>query len=159
MPLIINGEAIDDEILESEFRQIKGHFERTLQVACCERDPEFMTTAKDNITARVLLNQEALSRFPDIADADVTARFEKLVEEAGGEEHFYLKIGMPFKDEQLVRQNVANGVRMDKMLAEVYLPEPEYVEADLMNSPRLNQPRSICCWSLPRCSSANLSKS
>lgn len=131
MPLIINGEAIDDEILESEFRQIKGHFERTLQVACCERDPEFMTTAKDNITARVLLNQEALSRFPDIADEDVTVRFDKLVEEAGGEEHFYLKIGMPFKDEQLVRQNVANGVRMDKMLAEVYLPEPEYSDADL----------------------------
>lgn len=131
MPLLINDEAIDDDILEAEFRQIKGHFERTLQVACCERDPEFMATAKDNITARVLLNQEALKRFPDIADEDVTTRLNKLVEEAGGEEHFYLKIGMPFKDEQLVRQNVANGVRMDKMLAEVYLPEPEYAEADL----------------------------
>ena len=131
MPLLINDEAIDDDILEAEFRQIKGHYERTLQVACCERDPEFMATAKDNVTARVLLNQEALKRFPEIAEEDVTARLNKLVEEAGGEEHFYLKIGMPFKDEQLVRQNVANGVRMDKMLAEVYLPEPEYSDADL----------------------------
>ena len=51
MALIINGEQIDEEIIESEFRQIKGHFERTLQVACCERDPEFRGKAKDNIAS------------------------------------------------------------------------------------------------------------
>jgi hypothetical protein len=48
MALIINGEHIDEEIIEAEFRQIKGHYERTLQVACCERDPEFRGMAKDH---------------------------------------------------------------------------------------------------------------
>lgn len=131
MALIINGEHIDDEIIESEFRQIKGHAERTLQVACCERDPEFRAQAKDHVTARALLNQEARKRFPAVDDADVTARLNRLIEEAGGETQFYLNIGLPSKDEAVVRENVASGVRLDKMLQSVYEPEPEPDEAAL----------------------------
>ena len=86
MAFIINGETIDEEIIEAEFRQIKGHYERTLQVACCERDPEFQGYAKDNITARVLLNQEALKRVPEVSDEEIDARLAQLIEEAVGEE-------------------------------------------------------------------------
>ncbi|MBX7212182.1 MAG: peptidyl-prolyl cis-trans isomerase [Verrucomicrobiaceae bacterium] len=131
MALIINGEQIDDEIIEAEFRQIKGHYERTLQVACCERDPEFRGKAKDNVTSRALLNQEALKRVPRVEDADVSARLEKLVAAAGGEARFYMNIGMTPDDEAVVRSNVANGARLDKMLQEVYAPEPAPTDAEL----------------------------
>lgn len=131
MALFINGEEIDEEIIEGEFRQIKGHYERTLQVACCERDPEFRQTAKDNIIARVLLNQEARNRFPSVQDEEVTARLNKLIEEAGGEQQFYVRIGMGFKDETIVRDNVGNGVRLDKLLSEVYGEETEPSEQEL----------------------------
>lgn len=131
MALIINGETIDEEIIEAEFRQIKSHYERMLQVSCCERDPEFQGYAKDNITARVLLNQEALKRHPEVEPDDVTARLSRLIEEAGGEEHFYFNIGVPAGNEALVRDNVANGVRMDKMLAAVYSPEPNPNDEEL----------------------------
>jgi parvulin-like peptidyl-prolyl isomerase len=141
MALIINGETIDSEIIDAEFRQIKGHYERTLQVACCERDPEFLGYAKENIIARALLNQEAKKRFPTVPDDDVTERLNRLIAEAGGETQFYMNIGMLSKDEALVRDNVSNGVRLDKMLAEVYAPEPQpsdtelraYYEANLKN--------------------------
>lgn len=125
MALIINGEEVDDEIIEGEFRNVKGHYERLLQVSCCERDPEFRGYAKDNIISRILLNQEALKRVPTVNEADVTERLNKLIEQAGGEDHFYRNIGMPFKDEAVVRENVAGGVRLDKMLGEVYGTEPD----------------------------------
>lgn len=131
MALFINGEEIDEEIIESEFRQIKGHYERTLQVACCERDPEFRQTAKENIVARVLLNQEARNRFPEVTEEEVTARLNKLIEEAGGEQQFYVRIGLGFKDEALVRDNVGNGVRLDKLLTEVYGEEKEPSDEEL----------------------------
>lgn len=131
MPLIINGEEIDEDIIEAEFRQIKGHYERTLQVACCERDPEFRSYAKDNIVSRSLLNQEAQKRFPEVSEEEVTARLQKLIEDAGGETRFYMNIGLVSKDEAAVRPNVANGVRLDKMLAEIYQPEPAYSDAEL----------------------------
>ena len=131
MALIINGETIDEEILDNEFRSVKGHFERTLQVACCERDPEFRATARDNVTARVLLNQEALKRMPVVEEADITARLEKLIEEAGGKDQFFYKIGMPYGDESIIRENVANGIRLDTVLGQVYAPEPNPDEAGL----------------------------
>jgi parvulin-like peptidyl-prolyl isomerase len=131
MALIINGEEIDDEVVESEFRNVKGHYERTLQVACCERDNEFRGYAKDNIISRVLLNQEAAKRVPQVDDDAITARLNKLIEEAGGETQFYMRIGMPYKDEKVVRENVAGGVRLDQMLAQVYGTEPEPTEAEM----------------------------
>ncbi|MBV6498632.1 MAG: Chaperone SurA [Prosthecobacter sp.] len=131
MALIINGEEVDDEVIESEFRNVKGHYERLLQVACCERDPEFRGYAKDNIISRVLLNQESLKRIPEVDEAAITARLEKLIEEAGGETEFYMRIGMPYKDEKVVRENVAGGVRLDQMLAQVYGAEPEPTEAEM----------------------------
>lgn len=131
MALIINGESIDDEIIEEEFRHIKGQYERALQVACCERDPEFRSMAKDNLSSRSLLQQEARRRFAEVADEEVSERLGKLIEQAGGEDAFYANIGLPFKDEALVRDNVANGVRMDKMLQAVYEPEPEFSEEEM----------------------------
>jgi hypothetical protein len=124
MALIINHETIDDEVIEGEFRHIKGHYERTLQVACCERDPEFRAMAKDNVTSRALLQHEATRRFPDVDDKEIDERLAKLMEQAGGEDKFYAGIGLPFKDETAVRGNVASGVRLDKTLAQVYAPEP-----------------------------------
>ncbi len=131
MALIINGEEVDDEVIESEFRNVKGHYERLLQVACCERDPEFRGYAKDNIISRVLLNQESSKRISEVDEAAVTARLEKLIEEAGDETQFYMRIGMPYKDEKLVRENVAGGVRLDQLLAQVYGAEPEPSEAEM----------------------------
>ena len=131
MALIINDENIDDEIIEAEFRQIKSHFERTLQVSCCERDPEFRGMAKDNITSRVLLGQEARRRFPEIPEAETDARLAKLIDEAGGETQFYLNIGVPAKNKELIRDNLAGGVRLDKMLGEIYHPEPNPTDDEI----------------------------
>jgi parvulin-like peptidyl-prolyl isomerase len=131
MPLIINGEEIDEDIIEAEFRQVKAHYERTLQVACCERDPEFRGYAKDNIVSRTLLTQASRNRFPEVAEDEVTDRLQKLIAEAGGESQFYMNIGLGVKDESAIRPNIANGVRLDKTLGEVYQPEPEFTEAEL----------------------------
>lgn len=131
MALIINGEEVDDEIIEGEFRNVKGHYERLLQVSCCERDQEFRGYAKDNIISRILLNQESRKRVPTVEEAEVTERLNRLIEQAGGEDQFYMGIGMPYKDESVVRDNVAGGVRLDKMLGEVYGPEPDPTEQEL----------------------------
>lgn len=131
MALIINGETIDDEVIEEEFRTIKSHYERSLQVACCERDPEFRAMAKDNITSRALLQQESRKRFPEVAEHEFRDRLDKLIAQAGGEDEFYVRIGMPYKDEDMIRDNVSNGVRLDRTLAEVYAPEPEPTEQEM----------------------------
>jgi hypothetical protein len=131
MALTINGETIDDEVIETEFRQIKSHYERTLQVACCERDPEFMRYAKDNLITRTLIGQAAKAKFPDVTAEEVQQRLVKLKEEAGGEEQFYFKLGVPFADDSQLQDHVQGGVRVDKLLASIYGDEAEPTDAVL----------------------------
>ncbi len=131
MAIRVNGEEIDDEIIEGEFRTIKGHYERTLQVACCERDPEFRAMAKDNLASRIIIQQEARKRFPEVTQEDIDTRLAKLIEQAGGEDQFYLSIGMPTRDQEFVRHQVSDGVRMEKMMNAVYAPEPNPSDEEL----------------------------
>src|SRR6476620_6572178 len=106
MPLIINGQRIDDAIVENEFAGIKAYHESLGNVSCCERDPEFRATARDNIAARVLLSQEAARMLPASAEADVDAAMEKLLEEYGGKDWFFMRTGTTEEQMPLVRRDV-----------------------------------------------------
>ncbi|MEN9283641.1 MAG: hypothetical protein RLZZ179_1134 [Verrucomicrobiota bacterium] len=131
MPLTINGESIPPEILQEEFQNIKSHYERMARVSCCERDPEFRQYARDNITARVLLNQEAERRFPSIPPEDIAARVESLISEHGGRDQFFAATGLTPESEHLVHDDVRAGLRVDLLLREAWSPEPEPSPADL----------------------------
>ena len=41
MPLVVNGQTIDDAVIEQEFSAIKAHYESLGSISCCERDDEF----------------------------------------------------------------------------------------------------------------------
>ena len=131
MPLTINGESIPPEILQEEFQNIKSHYERMARVSCCERDPEFRQYARDNIIARVLLNQEAERRFPSIPEKDIAARVEALISEHGGRDQFFAATGLTPESEHLVHDDVRAGLRVDLLLREAWSPEPEPSPADL----------------------------
>jgi parvulin-like peptidyl-prolyl isomerase len=98
------------------------------RVSCCERDPEFRGYAKENIIARILLNQEAERRFPDISEEEVSAAVDRLVGEHGGREAFFAHIGLTPDQEPLVREDVRAGLRVDKLMLEAWggdQPPPE----------------------------------
>ena len=80
MALVINGQRIEDSIIEGEFSEIKSYFERLGNVSCCERDPEFRGYARDNVIARVLLAQEAKRKMQPTPDAEVDASVAKLID-------------------------------------------------------------------------------
>ena len=89
MPLVINGETIDPALIDSEFSQIKAYYEQQANVSCCERDDEFLSYAKDNITARVLLSQAAKRDLPRPDEDSIDTRLAELKEQAGGSEAFF----------------------------------------------------------------------
>src|SRR6476661_8943917 len=103
LALIVNGQRIDDSIVQSEFSQIKAYFENLGNVSCCERDDEFRGYARQNVVARALLAQEAIRRNPPVPEAEVEAAVSKLVEEYGGETRFYAATGASAEQMHLVR--------------------------------------------------------
>lgn len=116
MPLIINGQRIDDALIDNEFSGIKAYHESLGNLSCCERDPEFRATAIDNITARVLIAQEAARAMPASPDADVDAAVDKLIDEYGGKEWFFMRTGASEEQMPLVRRDVDIDLRVRTML-------------------------------------------
>jgi len=116
VPLVVNGQRIDDAILQSEFSQIKAYFENLGNVSCCERDEEFRGYAKQNVIARALLAQEALRNRPKSPDSEVDAAVAKLVEEYGGESRFFAATGATADQMHLVRHDVEVDLRVKGML-------------------------------------------
>lgn len=126
MPLKINGEPVDDALLDAEFSQIKAHFERQANVSCCERDDEFMGYAKDNIIARVLISQKALEVIDEPGSDAVDARLDTLKKEYGSDEEFYFKLGISEGHEDEIRGDIAGSIRVDSLISRIVgeLPSP-----------------------------------
>ncbi len=131
MPLIINGQSVEDGIVEGEFAEIKAYFERLGNISCCERDPEFRGYARENIIARVLLAQEAQRAIAPVAEADVDAALAKLQEAHGGESGFYAAIGGTPEQLAAVRRNVEGDLRVRKMIEDRCEEEPTPDEESL----------------------------
>ncbi|HWB06670.1 MAG TPA: peptidyl-prolyl cis-trans isomerase [Verrucomicrobiales bacterium] len=128
MSITVNGEPVPNELINDEFQAIKAQYERMGRVSCCERDPEFRGYAKDNIIARILLNQEAERRFTDISDDDITAALDRLITEHGGRDTFFSNVGLTPDQEPLVREDLRAGLRVDKLMHEAWggtEPPPE----------------------------------
>jgi parvulin-like peptidyl-prolyl isomerase len=114
--LIINGQQVQDGVVEGEFAQIKSYFERLGNVSCCERDEEFRGYARENVIARVLLSQEAARRFGRLPSDQVDAAMRKLEESHGGQACLLAALGAPLEDLELVRQDVEADLRVRRMI-------------------------------------------
>jgi len=125
MALIINGERIDGAILEQEFGQIKGYFERLGNVSCCERDDEFRGYARQNILSRVLLAQQADREIDDPPGEEIDAALAKIIEEHGGKEQFMLAVGATPGDFDAIRAELAQNLKLERLIDRVCSPWPE----------------------------------
>src|SRR5688572_10089246 len=131
MGLLINGERIDDAVLDSEFSGIKAYFESLGNVSCCERNDEFRGYARQNIVARVLLSQEALRNHPPVPDAQVDEAIAKLKEEHGGEQRFFQSIGAGPEQMETIRRDVEVNLRVRRMLEKLSEHDPAPTDAEL----------------------------
>src|SRR3712207_1003956 len=131
MGLIINGERVDDAVLDGEFSGIKAYFESLGNVSCCERNDEFRGYARQNVIARVLLAQEALRSQPRVPDADVDEALQKLYEENGGEQRFLASIGATPEQMEVIRRDVEANLRVRNMLERLSASDPAPSDEEL----------------------------
>ena len=133
MPLVINGQTIDDAVIDQEFSAIKAHYESMGSISCCERDDEFRGFARDNITFRALLTQEAQKSIPEPPVGDVDEAFAKLKEEHGGEEQFYASVGLKPEQDELIRKDLELNLQVESLRQNVLEGLTEPSEDDCRN--------------------------
>jgi peptidyl-prolyl cis-trans isomerase C len=131
MPILINGQRVDDAVVDAEFSNIKAYHESLGNVSCCERDPEFRATARDNVIARVLLAQEAARAVEPTPDPDVDAALAKLKEDYGGEQWFMARTGLTEETLPLVRRDLDIDLRTRRLVERLTEGTPAPSDDDL----------------------------
>jgi parvulin-like peptidyl-prolyl isomerase len=119
MPTTVNGETLDQELINQEFSQIKSWHEQQSQVSCCERDDEFLAQAKENVIGRVLLSQNAQTAVTDLSDLEIDQAIEQLKKDYGGEAQFFAQAGVGPNEMDMVRQQVNQNGKVDKLVKQV----------------------------------------
>jgi hypothetical protein len=131
MPLVINGENIPDSLIEQEFAAIKSHFERLGNVSCCERDGEFREYARQNVTARVLLAQEAERAIEPLPEHEIDQAIEQLKVDHGGADRFFAATGLTPDQTDILRENVQTSLRTQKLVDRLMAGRPDPTDAEL----------------------------
>jgi len=114
MAIVINGERVEDEVVEGEVMRLQRSGE-------CEAEgpEELRKLAVDNIVARTLLHQHAQERFKEIPEAELDEGLAKFLEEQGGKEAFYSRHGLTDADDARVRGSVETDLRVQKLMDEI----------------------------------------
>ena len=131
MAIVINGQRVEDDVLNAEFSNIKSYFESLGNVSCCERDPEFRGYARENVVARVLLSQQAQRNLPPTPAEEVEAALDRMKEEHGGEQRFLMMIGATPDQLDLVRRDLEADLRVRRMIDNLVESDPAPTDADL----------------------------
>lgn len=123
----VNGELLDPNLIEDTFSRIKGEAEARLHISCCERDPEFMTEAEDEVVDSILVVQEAERRYPEMPEEQIRARLQKTIEQ-------HQKNGASWEileqQKDQLREECAANLRMETFMNEVLETVPELTDAD-----------------------------
>jgi parvulin-like peptidyl-prolyl isomerase len=131
LAIVINGQRVEDDVLNAEFSNIKSYFESLGNVSCCERDPEFRGYARENVVARVLLSQQAQRNLPPTPAEEVEAALDRMKEEHGGEQRFLMMIGATPDQLDLVRRDLEADLRVRRMIDNLVESDPAPTDADL----------------------------
>ena len=125
MGLIVNGEAIDDALVQQEFEAVKSYESSRTHVSCCEKDAEFRERALENVISRVVLLQEAEKTTEALGSGELDDAVRALKERHGGEEKFYQAFNLTPDQEPDVRRDLEANLRIEKMLLQAAAPETE----------------------------------
>lgn len=129
--LVVNGEPVAPELIEGEFRAIKSQAESLGNMSCCERDPEFRALARDNVVARVLLNQESQRRALAVTEEEIESALARIEGEHGGRDALLAHLGLHPCQITEVMADIANGLRVEKTLRACLGPLPDPTEAEV----------------------------
>lgn len=114
--LRVNGELVDQELVEETFHRVKTAEEQKVQVSCCERDPEFYKQAEQEVADSILIAQEAEKRFEEIPEDEVKPKLKEMID-------VYREHGASWDmleaQKDMMRHEIAASLRMDKLIADI----------------------------------------
>jgi len=121
MALIVNGEKIDDSLIEQQIELLKPRYQQVFKdQSPDQQEAQLLEWSKENVIEITVLNQYARQNAPDINEEEIQKALEKVRENNEKQQKDDQK-----QDEQL-REAVIQQLRVEKIIDCLHskLPEP-----------------------------------
>ena len=122
MALIVNGERIDDSIIQQEEQSLRSQMQRMSAENGAREGPELAELeknvpdwSKENVIERTLLRQEALKDTEPIPAEEIDRVVEEMKKRHGGDDK---QEASPVSDED-IRRDVETRLRLDRLIGKI----------------------------------------
>ncbi len=130
-PIRVNGETVSEGLIRQELEMLRERYAREMSPAEMEQKAaKIESDARENAVERVLLMQKARTVIADLRPEEVEARYTALQEQHGGAEAFFQRFELSDEDVAEIRENLADGVRLEKYFDQLCEKVARPVEAD-----------------------------
>ncbi|QBG46311.1 hypothetical protein EGM51_02430 [Verrucomicrobia bacterium S94] len=130
-PILVNGEEISDGLIQQELQMLRERYSQEMSYTeMDEKAAKIESDARENAVERILLMQKAREEIKDLRPEEVEARFLALREQHGGEEEFSKRFELTDEDVARIKEDIADGVRLEKYFEKICAGVERPVEAD-----------------------------
>ena len=127
MALIVNGERIDDSVIEQEQQSLRSQMQQMSaekrgqeEFNLAELEKKVPEWSKENVIERILLRQEALKDTAPIPPEEVDQAVEEVKKRYGGDDK---QEASPVSDED-IRREVETRIRLDRLIGAITAKAP-----------------------------------
>lgn len=130
MAWIVNGERIEYSEIQREAERLRPQYEQTfVEMEVEEREAQLLDWSRENVVERILINQDAKKSGRAVPAEDVESMLKGLREQYEKAEEFYKDFGE--NDEQKIKQDLEDHLRVERRLEQVCESLPEPSEDDI----------------------------
>ncbi len=129
--ILVNGEEVGEALVEQELQMLRERYSREMPYEEIEqKQAKIESDARENAVERTLLTQKAREVVDHIRPEEIEARFIALKQQHGGEEEFAKRFEIGPEDEEKIKVDIEDGVRLEKYFDAICKDVPRPVEAD-----------------------------
>jgi len=123
MTLIVNGEKIEDSVIQQEAERLRPNYEQTFKDMDPEkREAQLLDWSRENVIERVLINQEAKKNSDRIPQNQIDAVLAELKKRYEGRQ---LPEELNAENEEKTKEDIELQMKVERMLQNVCKDVPE----------------------------------
>jgi parvulin-like peptidyl-prolyl isomerase len=118
MALIIEGERIEDSLIQQEVERLRPHYEQVFaDKDPDQRDAQLLEWSRENVIERVLLKQHVSQNAEPVPSDQINTAFEQLTEQAGGLEQLKKQFGAD--SEEQIKEQLELDMKIERTISQL----------------------------------------
>ena len=117
MALKVNGEEIQDALIQEEADRLRAHYQSVFpDQSAEEQEKQLWEWSKENVIERILLQQYAKNDARPVASEEIEKAFAELIEQEGGEDEFFKNADITRDDIPRIKADLELQIRLDRLI-------------------------------------------